>query len=59
MCMGEETDKWVREGSREGRKTDRLRGEGGAGENGAFGLEVSIFFIAICMLRFFIAICIL
>jgi hypothetical protein len=25
----------------------------------SFGLEVSIFFIAICMLRFFIAICIL
>ena len=34
MCVGEETDKWVREGSREGRKTDGLGGEGGAGENG-------------------------
>jgi hypothetical protein len=34
MCMGEETDKWVSEGSGEGRKTDRLVGEGGAEENG-------------------------
>ena len=39
MGMGEESDKWFREGSGEGRKTDGLGGEGGVGENGERGVS--------------------